>query len=353
MSERATSRGRGATTTDEGTARGRGGGDHVAVAIPADVDAPERICQILKIGIEMLAALPDPLLLEAMRHHSFTLADQAAVFGRKAQQVKEDPLKTHFERQERRTLEPWRVEAERFAQRRRLWSAETNDRLASAFLDLAKNKALSPLEVLLGSYCIFGQKDALHFLGSLIVREQPHDRLKAHNFFIGSELGEEFMAQHGAILERLTSPLFPPDDRFSALNTQLLREVRESVEGGGSKTKTETDMFRNSRSGDIFSSTSGVHGGGTLPVTYDQAGSLAVDVTPVEHAFGNVYAELAKLQGELKDLKDAARATSCLNTVRRSIGQARGAFRRVTQTKFPRRGPRGGDGKEASDAQDF
>jgi len=58
--------------------------------------------------------MPQSLLESAMERENFTVKEQAAVFAaRLAQHKYDDPLVSHFARQEQRQLEPWRVNMQR------------------------------------------------------------------------------------------------------------------------------------------------------------------------------------------------------------------------------------------------
>jgi len=255
-------------------------------------------------------------------------------------------LVAHFERAEKREVEPWRIQAERFETRRNAWHAEDQKNLQKAFLDLAKAGGLTQIEILLGSYCLYGNDDALKFLAALIVREQPCDRIRSHNFLVGSLMGSDFMLQYGDLLENLSVPLYPPQDAFSALNTQLLRTARSEhqrgVTGGHAPRATL---------GDIFGATISDPSGAGLPVVQGQNG-WEVDTTPIESAFNEVYNQLAVLTREIKALKEGEKLTETLAELRQRVGRTRTSFRNLipsaTNTYGQQRGSngyRGGRGR--------
>ena len=263
-------------------------------------------------------------------------------------------LKDHFQASEQRQLEPWRLALQRTQARHKRYMGESRESLQAAFIDLSKNHALTPTEVLIGQYALFSAdpESGLKALGAMLVRELPVQRMSAHNTLVATANGEEFLCAIGPYLERLEHPLFPPDVRFSALNQAILRacssepHVGLTVSGGASDRRTgiaadANPLYRRAVSGqrnDPFAPpghADGPSGAGSLPVISDGNGGWGVDVTQLEHAFDTVWNQLAavteavkklheaKSTGEIKTLADAI--TARLEETKQGFGRARGA----------------------------
>ena len=257
----------------------------------------------------------------------------------RADSARLDALAVHFRQAELRELEPWRVSLQRFRQRSERWAAEDVALRQQAFVDAAKSNALTAVEVLLGTYALFGGDDAVAFLGSLMVREQPEERIRSHNLYVGQACGEAFLAQYGRQLERLEWPLFPPDERFSALNAALLRGVPlDPVSGGGRKPTLLPKLFRR---GDLLGLEGGAsdkdpRGGGVLPVQVSEHGAAFVDVKPIEDAFNGLFESFKALRAELENVKTAPQ----FGTISQALADVRGratAARDITRKQIKAR----------------
>ena len=141
-----------------------------------------------------------------------------------------DPLVAHFVRADERRTQPWRSFLE--AQAKADEGMATLDKSArqSLFVDMAKNAMLTPYDVFVGAWTVFGSPRDTEWFGALVVtRTVPLERLRAHNWRIAAEAGEPFLAQHGAAINALPGPLFPADARFTALNLKILSEAQRGV----------------------------------------------------------------------------------------------------------------------------
>lgn len=150
----------------------------------------------------------------------------------------------HLADSEARDLEPWRRLAGQAADCRRQWQGLDRNFLRHRFVDLAKEKELSPAEVLMGTYLLFGGPEAQHLLAALMLCEMPAERLRQHNLYVGEQLGEAFMTQHGGTLVDLTVPLFPPTQEFGGLNHRILRLVACGSPSAGLRAARSTATFR-------------------------------------------------------------------------------------------------------------
>jgi hypothetical protein len=188
-----------------------------------------------------------------------------------------DPLATHFEKAELRSHEPWRVFGSGLELRAQRYIALPESDQRAAFLNAAKNGALTPQECMLGTYLFFGAADDQSFLRGVLCNEHPADRLVAHNFYVARKLGEAFYAQHGAQLRDLEWPLFPPVHEFVPLNQLLLRETRDQPTGGAPR--RVPSCFAKALQADPSSD---IIGGGWLPMSQNERGA-GVDTTPLEN----------------------------------------------------------------------
>jgi len=296
-------------------------------------EATTRLAAVLSVDEADLHLVPEHLLAQTMDEMHMPKAEraQAHVTLAKRRAVVEPRSATkelvrHLEEQEKRAQEPWRVKASHLDSRRARYKAEDRSELQRVFADLAKNNMLSVAEAMIGTYTLFGSEDDLRFFSALLCREQACDRVRAHNFFVAEQLGPDFLAQYGPQLLELEFPLFPSDDRFSAVNQRLLREVRE-VSGGATPHKTPS-VYR----GDGI-----LVGGSVLPVIQSEAGPV-VDVSVVEAAFDNVFQQLRQLQEQMAAEKASAGLVSVCGQLRQQVVQAQRAAYGKQPYMQPQRG---------------
>jgi len=142
---------------------------------------------------------------------------------------------SYLARAEERAREPWRavLDTERARRDKLLADPTANvEQQRKLFLELAKAAMLTEGEAMALTYTVFGGSPAdLVFFGSLLTQLSGADRVKAHNLRVAEALGEAWLATNGARLAKLTLPLFPPVEVFTALNTRLLLTLDE-VAGG-------------------------------------------------------------------------------------------------------------------------
>lgn len=197
-------------------------------------------------------------------------------------------------REEELRREPWRRHCEKVRDLMELGKAEgALGRQQRAAAELAKAGALSTTEAMGLAYSLFGNEGAREYYGELITTTRGRERLQLHNYFIAMAHGDAFLKQHGAALESLCVPLFPPHETFEGLNIRILLDHREAMSrgGGGDGNRTwEQKYYRAGEGGER-------RGAGYLPV---EAGpnpdQYVVRVDPIEGAFTALQLRVAQLE---------------------------------------------------------
>jgi hypothetical protein len=241
-------------------------------------------------------------------------------------------LVEHFEAEERRRVEPWRVDAERARVKREQWLALPFEEHKRRFAELAKEGELSPFDALIGTYVLHGSEQSMKMLSALICFELPKDRIAAHNQYVAECMGEAWCTQHGERLKDLKFPLFPPLEAFSIVNHRLLRELT-AVSGGGPRLPS---VYRNTEGNEL-------EGGSMLPVVQGPEGSC-VDVSIIEAAFVDVNTKLQWLNTNLEQMKATGIPPEKVPVFAQQVRQAQSSMRRG-RGGFSIRG-RGGYGYE-------
>ena len=256
----------------------------------APIRTPASLALHLAIEEAKLSAVPHTTLQRVMDELGWTATESARAFASIAQ--KPDSLREYFETKEKRELEKWRSMAERQQRQREAILADSLREQQSLFIDLAKNAMLTPQEVMIGVYLLFGDEEALRFFRGVLLRARGKDRIVAHNFFVASLLPPVFLATHGDTLVDFPFPLFPPDARFSALNQKLLHEGIE-IQGGAAQPDTFTlpSVFRSAPSG----------GGYFAPVQTAPDGSQFVDLSEIESAYLVMQHNMQQKHGSQRD----------------------------------------------------
>lgn len=216
-----------------------------------------------------------------------TLSGLCAELSRRSDRGEELALlRSQFQSQEQRLLEPWRVEYQRFAAERGNLLETTSEELERWFVENAKAALLTPMEIMTATYTIYGTADSVKIFAGLILTKRGGQRVRAHNAFVASAMGEAWVATHGERALRCPFPLFPPDQRFAALQEQLLFEA-DAVSGQGTgKGSPKSKLFRK------VSADEEVQGSGWLAVQGSQELGFGVDVTPIEEAVNNLYKKI-------------------------------------------------------------
>ena len=313
----------------------------------------ETVATALGVGTDTLADMPESLLLDAVKAEDIKV--QAALFAFVAA-VKERKgesrgstklLADQFSRTDLRNREPWRLGVENAQAERDAMAKSTQLGQQKLFLELVKAKQVGAQDVMVATYLLYGKPEAQRFYAGVILAKPEAERVRAHNYFVAANVEdpESFIAQNGSILANLPVPLFPPVAECSAYNTALCREFKEYLQAGGGASgggrngrKFSTALQARGGGGESVSETAG---GSAFPVQQNAQGQWVVDVTPIEDAFRNVYAELNKLADDvktIKDIKELPRVNSQIETLRTKLGAARSTFRTATRSNGRYRG---------------
>jgi len=184
-------------------------------------------------------------------------------------------LERFFELQEARALEPWRVLVA--AMRREYDSAcsADSDTLLHTFIDVCKAGLLSPDEMLTAQYSLLASDAGRKFYTHLLLTKSASERIKAHNFAVAHDCGEDFTRTHAKTLEVLPWPLFPAQPAFTGLNIKLLAEFGRQREGAGSRGAPTSTLFR----APLF------QGGGGHPFRQDKEPLVGAGAVPVANGW--------------------------------------------------------------------
>lgn len=218
--------------------------------------------------------------------------------------------------------------------RRRPYLATKKDlheeREQAALIDQAKMKKqvvaaaergrLTPDEVMMIAYTVFGDDEARRVFAQNILTHQGQDRIRRHNFFVAERNPDAWWFLWGQALLSCPWPLFPNDDKFpelEKLNSLMLEAVRDSSQGvaGAGTSSVSPAIARIYRLGATPSSpwaASGsvakvfrqpeVEGAGYLPVQVDASGNATVDVTDVEAAYNVLLQQQQQIQRRIAEL---------------------------------------------------
>lgn len=198
-------------------------------------------------------------------------------------------LARQFEAQERRSREAWRSTSEALSAERSSISNQPIEQLRDEYLELAKAAQLSPEDAVTVAYLLYADEADRKFWAASILRKHGNDRVRAHNFSVGSKREEAFMSVHGAKLLNFTLPLYPALPSFSALNTRILSEVPH----GGSPSSPASTLFRTN-----------IEGAGFLPVGQLPDGQWAADSTSVEN---QLKRQVSALESKLRRVSNQGR----------------------------------------------
>jgi hypothetical protein len=151
---------------------------------------------------------------------------------------------------ERRRLFPWRASYEQAVEFFYFIASHvTVESSTTKMVELCKEALLSEEDVMSLTYTLFtpgvpmlknavavsapaSSADRLVY-ATILLTKRGRDRVLAHNWWVAKFLGESFLQENGAKIERLNFPLFPPLPEFEGLNLKLLFTVT-NVSGGTS-----------------------------------------------------------------------------------------------------------------------
>ena len=205
-------------------------------------------------------------------------------------------MKRLVERAEMREAEPWRTQQQRATRERAVLTAiPTKDR-QKQFILRAKDRNLTPMEMICGTYLIFGTEDDKAFFSAVLLQKGEAERTVAHNWFVAEKSGPDFLLAHGALIGRLRLPLFPWVDvapELFMLNNEMIR-AEEVAHGGGANGRQGTErFFRTAPQG----------GDPWLPVTAHEGG-YAIDGAPIQQGMAGNF---VLLQKEIEELRREVR----------------------------------------------
>lgn len=292
------------------------------------MSAFEKIAEALLILPDEVHRLPLSFVVDTATSLSLPRADIAQLY---LQMVKKDHfndssnvLAKHFHEVDERQRDPWRVELQKMMRTRASSEEIEWSTIQSAFVDMAKSGLISANEAVLASYLLFGTESDRKFIGHCLTTLAANDQLRAHNWYVASSLGEQFMLANGPRILRLSDPLFPPVDSLRSLNLKLLAES-DSSKGGAPR---KSHLYRNDSPDRTRH-----EGAGVLPVTVAPDGSAFVDVTNIEQAFSRVFESIQAMHQQVLQLRETppTNLLECLAKIRATTSHARN----ITRSRQP------------------
>jgi hypothetical protein len=336
------------------------------------------VASALGVGEPDLSLLPSPIISQAMDDLGLPLRERAAVLlALKRLEGRSDTtgeakgqaasVTDYFRARDERSIFPWKIDeqrallqwarvAEEFA------DANAFDLLRNEFTAQAKASMLSPLEVLLGQYCLFSKDTefGIFSLMSLILRIPPAQRVACHNWQLAQLMPKATKEAHGTAIAALHVPLFPPAcDSLAAFNTKMLTATDATVIGGASA--TEHALFARG-SGLFGGQIEEAAGGSALPVVNFGEHGWGVDVTAIETAFANLQHQVHELR-RLKPQQAPKPAVGQRQQQQQQQQQQQPRYQQGQQNQMQQaqsqpwqqrryRNPRGGDPDTRNDAVD-
>jgi len=311
----------------------------------------------LGIDEEDLPSLPNEVVLRAMQEDlNWSIAQQAQVLValKKAhgRATGVDKLASVLEEQRQEKIHPWKADQEEAAAQHRAFAEAYKDpgcwdELRKEFEAQAKAGMLSTLECLVGQYALYSDTRFGPFtLMAMILRLPAAQRVKIHNWGIANAMNEGRILAVGKAVSELTVPLFPEVGGLSTLNTKLLSK---GTAAGGDEPAEHVRLFRNSRSGDIFSSPSGVHGGGYAPIGQLSDGAWYTDTSALEKQNAELRRQIAGLEKKVARVSEGRPDNRHAQPDGRQPQQGRG-FSGRNQGRG-RSGARGGSDQTSEDTE--
>ena len=213
-------------------------------------------------------------------------------------------LTEHFNAQELRLLQPWRMGFQQACFQLDAFEKLTTEGLRKQAVSACKAKQLSANDVLSLTYTLFADQAAANVYAAILLDRPPEERIMLHNWYVARvyvrNRGDQWLHQHGAAVAMLKHPFFPPTEDFDSLNLKLLRTC-EAVSAAGVDGKGAADdlylrpSFPNPKKNAAKSAD--VTGGALpFPVISDGAGGACVDLQSVLDAFTGMQRQIAQLQ---------------------------------------------------------
>jgi len=172
------------------------------------------------------------------------------------------------------------------------------------FVEYAKTGALTPMEVMIGQYVFLGTD--LHTIRTnlfpLLVGVPAEMRVPLHNWWIHSLWPEALQEVHGATVESLALPLFPPD-ALDEMNAKLLK-VAASMQGGGEEQDPFATLYDLRRENGVL------HGGAYTEAVVDASGQqvAAVNMEGTDARFVEMQRMLRELAAVVGRSQNRTRA---------------------------------------------
>jgi hypothetical protein len=167
-----------------------------------------RLANNLGVGVEDIANLDAALRHQLAKELGLTTRE-ACIVDIEARRLKatafsSDPsgtsaiekLADHLSKQELREIQPFRLKVQQLQARREQWATLTTDDLKAKFLNLAKDRQLSPMESILGQLALFATHDERRMFGALLINETETDKIPQLNLLIAAKKGEVFLQQN-------------------------------------------------------------------------------------------------------------------------------------------------------------
>jgi hypothetical protein len=262
----------------------------------------------LKIAEEDLYKLPTTFLERQMIEHMVPPPAQAHILRQAGLQTTEGQLHAYLTQRDERQICPWMAEEKRALLH--LQRMEEAVRTPSAGQDLqddfvrsARAGILTPTEVLVGQYLIFGDgvlgpRQLMHML----LRIPADHRVKVHNWMLAQAMPRAMKDSYGEVIARLELPLFPPlAPDLQALNTKLLT-ANKALEGGSISGKKGAHLFS------VPHNDVELLGGGSLPL-FTKDGATHLETGPLEDALGALSNQLQQQQQTIMQLQQQIRQT--------------------------------------------
>jgi hypothetical protein len=196
-----------------------------------------------------------------------------------------------FTQQEQERRDPWRVNLKHYAAALARFEGHTVKHRQEEMLARAKNALITREDVMLLTFSLFGTGPTRDVYASIVLSVADlQDRVRHHNWYVAQSLGEQWVSQHGAAVDKLTEPLFPPVPAFAALNAKLLTEAGQSTVSGGAARYLEPSAAP--KPGKKPAASGGAY---PLQVVPDGQGGHVVDLQVVSDAYSRLQAQVAEL----------------------------------------------------------
>jgi hypothetical protein len=206
-------------------------------------------------------------------------------------QGQDSSLREYFEAQEQRKLHTWKPTAQQLAEERQHLMGLTNAELHEQFANLARNSLLTATDAMVVPYLLSDSAEERRFFAALLMCKRGAERVRAHNFYVGSVRETAFMGQYGTRLMSFPMPLLPPSwPELNAVNIKLLAEL-SSTDGAGDLPQHATPVFRAPNPSDV------IGGDYFAPIVHNAQGDAAVDLHEMQEFLAAMHGGIQRLRG--------------------------------------------------------